>query len=137
MISYQFLKARGRGTISVKKATAERNLDAPKGRLISDGEVITYNPEDAALAFSINTLAGKYIYSKSIKNTSIIIHLFDTNSAFLECLWSSDEALKPLFSLVNLNNTDVIFIAKSAHYNEEFGALWMKKRLEAVYRRSR
>ena len=126
------------GHILHKKIIAENNLEVPKRIMSSwlrDGEVIIYNPDHPAPPFTLTTLAGKYVFPQSKRNHSTIIHVFNTDSAFLDCLWASDEALQPLVHAKDMNNTDFIFIAKSAHYNEEFGALWMKKRLETIYRK--
>lgn len=126
--------------ISWRKNLADKNLEfqnkhAAVVTLFGDGEVITYNPKDQAPDFALYTLSGKYVYSQATRNHSIVILVFDTNSAFLECLWSSDDALKPLLHPEHLNNTEIIFISKSAHYDEEYGALWMKNRLDTLYRK--
>ena len=104
--------------------------------LLGDGEVITYNPGDRAPAFSVYTLGGKYIFPKEFsRNRSLIMHLFDPNSAFLECLWMSDDALEPLLVKANFSDTEFLFVSKSARYNQLFGAQWMKERLESIYRK--
>ena len=123
-----------------KNFIAEKNLHVEaskfsRGSLLGDGEVTVYNPGQPATQFSLNTLSGKYVFPNLKSNNSIIIHIFNTDSAFLECLWASDEALQPLLLAENINGTDFIFISKSAHYDEEFGALWMKERLETSLKR--
>ena len=118
-----------------KKLVAENNLIARSSKLLGDGEVIVYDPDQPTPPFTLFTLSGKYVFPNSSRNNSIIIHVFDTDSAFLECLWASDEALQPLFLAETINNTDFIFISKSAHYDEKFGALWMKNRLETIWKR--
>ena len=128
-------------TIPARKKIADKNLKVrnqvlEKGNLVGDGDVIAYNPGTLAPAFSVYTLGGKYVFPSALsRNRSLIIHLFDTNSAFLECLWMSDDALKPIVTSENFSDTEFLFISKSAHYNQLFGAQWMKERLESLYRK--
>ena len=136
----QLQRKENNDSIYWRKILADKNLEfqnkhAGAVTLFGDGEVITYNPKDPAPDFALYTLNGKYVYSQATRNHSIIIHVFDTNSAFLECLWSSDDALKPILHPEYFNNTEIIFISKSAHYDEEYGALWMKNRLDTLYRK--
>ncbi|KAK3609886.1 hypothetical protein CHS0354_015079 [Potamilus streckersoni] len=127
--------------VTVRKKIADRNLGLMMNKLhskilnterIGDGEVINYKPGDVAEPFIIYTLNGILNYSsQSYKNTSFIFHVFDPNSGFLENMWTSDDGIEPLFNYGSPVN-NYVFIPKSAHVNEKYGAIWMKQRVIEV-----
>ncbi|KAK3106688.1 hypothetical protein FSP39_025233 [Pinctada imbricata] len=100
---------------------------------LKDGEVVVYEPGQPALSFDIWELNGKLEFPENpiFLNKSVIMHVFDPDSAFLECLWTSDEGLSPLFEDVS-KNTVYIFVPKRADVNDKYGAVWMQNRLKAL-----
>ncbi|XP_060069722.1 uncharacterized protein LOC132549769 isoform X2 [Ylistrum balloti] len=106
-----------------------RHLGEQKTAL-TDGEIVNYKPDSPTPPFIIWGLDGKVVYpSQSFANSSIIIHVFDPQSGFLECMWTSDEGLQPIVKTSLLNSTHFIFIPKSAEMQEVYGALWMSDRI--------
>ncbi|KAK7895437.1 hypothetical protein WMY93_020762 [Mugilogobius chulae] len=53
-------------------------------------------PGDPAPAFTVPTLDGPFQYEPGVFRGSLIIHAFTNQSAFLESVWGSEEALVPL-----------------------------------------
>lgn len=102
---------------------------------LKDGEVTEFNPGEPAFPFHIWDIDKKIVFpSKQFTNTSVLIHVFDPESGFLECMWNSDNALKSLATYA-LNKTNFIFIPKRASLNETYGALWMKNRILSVIKK--
>ncbi|KAJ8320330.1 hypothetical protein KUTeg_001917 [Tegillarca granosa] len=95
----------------------ESNLNKVKSNL-KDGEVISYSPGQKSPPFSLWTLNGQIHFpSDTFTNKSLFIHVFNPNSGFLECLWTSDEALTPIIN-ESKENVSFIFIPKTAGINE-------------------
>ncbi|XP_069122333.1 uncharacterized protein [Argopecten irradians] len=122
----------------------KRNLDLHTDKKYSsvsrpplkDGEIIAYTPGSIAPQFSIWGLDGKLVYpSEMFLNSSIIIHVFDPSSGFLESMWTSDEGLKPIVTSEVLNSTHFIFIPKSAEIHDLYGALWMRDRIHQTMKK--
>lgn len=105
------------------------------GKLLKDGEV-TYNPGDRAPAFSLITLDGVLEFpSEDLSNKSLMFHVYDPRVGFMDCLWSSFEALViPLSKLPN--NTHVIFLSDVALKDGLSTAMWMKQQIIQGVQRS-
>ncbi|KAL3836195.1 hypothetical protein ACJMK2_021637 [Sinanodonta woodiana] len=149
MYNHEIFYSAGKGNslsrmpVTLRKKVADMNLgfnvmNRSHSKLINtervgDGEVIDYKPGDAAEPFVIYTLDGILNFSsQSYKNTSFIFHVFDPNSGFLESMWTSDDGIEPLFNYGSPVN-NYVFIPKSAHVNEKYGAIWMKQRVMQVF----
>ncbi|XP_061174811.1 uncharacterized protein LOC133183952 [Saccostrea echinata] len=100
--------------------------------MLKDGEVIVLKPGDAAHSFSLWTLSGKFDYpTKQFNKVPLIIHYFDpTSSAFLDCLWNSDEALLPIVQ--NDTRTHFLFIPSTNKVHAQYGAEWMYNRINTL-----
>ncbi|XP_076093199.1 uncharacterized protein LOC143064328 [Mytilus galloprovincialis] len=121
---------RPRNIISFKNTIGRKNLNTKN--VLKDGEVIQFNPGNTAPSFTIWGLDQKVVFPcLNCKNYSIIIHVFDPNSGFLESMWNTDSSLSPLAD-ESINNTHFIFVPKTATLNETYGALWMKSRIKTV-----
>ena len=131
-----FVRHKSKNFLPKRNALANRNLGNSEKRFsgIMDGEVTLYEPGQPAPNFEIWGLKGKVAFPSALfENKSIIIHMFDPASAFLECLWTSDEALSPL--LETSNNSVLIFIPKSAEVYQKYGAVWMHNRTTEIIAR--
>lgn len=115
-----------------------RNFINPKlgvngnGDRLKDGEVMVLKPGDSAPSFTLWTLSGKIDFpSKLLTNVSIMIHYVDpVNSAFLDCLWNSDEALLPIIQ--NDTKTHHLFISNTDNAHAIYGAEWMYNRINTL-----
>lgn len=88
---------------------------------------IGFEPGDSAAPFQIKTLDGVLKYPAP-KNSSVIIHAFTNKSAFLECMWSSNDSLTDLVEYLP-ENTQVLFLSLDDSASKD--ALWMQ---EQVYK---
>lgn len=118
----------------------KRNLEFFKRKsrksVLNDGEIIYYKPGDKAPPFTIWDLNKTLVYpSQTFENSSILVHVFDPNSGFLKCMWTSNEGLKPIVKSTVLNATHFIFIPKSAGIQDIYGAVWMRDRIVEAIRR--
>jgi hypothetical protein len=102
------------------------------GGKLKDGEVMVLKPGEDAPAFTLWTLSGKlYFPSKLLSNVSLLIHFVDPfNSAFLDCLWNSDEALLPIIQ--NDTKTHHLFISNTDNVHAIYGAEWMHSRINTL-----
>ncbi|XP_021351177.1 uncharacterized protein LOC110448965 [Mizuhopecten yessoensis] len=118
----------GKANLAFYKANS-KHLGS-KTRTLNDGEIIDYKPGTPASPFIIWGLYGKVVYpSQTFANSSMIVHVFDPQSGFLECMWTSDEGLKPIVNFTALNSIHFVFIPKSAGIHDVYGAMWMRDRI--------
>lgn len=106
-----------------------------KNRVLKDGEVPSLKPGDKASPFRLWTLSGIFEYpNNQLNNKSVIIHYFDpVNSAFLDCLWNSDEALIPIIK--SDPYTQHLFIPMRDNVQALYGAKWMFNRINVLAKR--
>lgn len=106
-----------------------------KNRVLKDGEVPSLKPGDKASPFRLWTLSGIFEYpNNQLNNKSLIIHYFDpVNSAFLECIWNSDEALIPIIQ--SDLSTQHLFIPMTDNVQALYGAKWMFHRINVLAKR--
>lgn len=112
---------------------AMKNLRSAKvNRVLKDGEVPSLKPGDPAPSFRLWTISGLFDYpNKQHINISWVIHYFDPqNSAFLDCLWNSDEALLPIVK--NDPDTHYLFIPMTDNLQSVHGAKWMYDRIHSL-----
>lgn len=123
--------AGGRESTSYQNIETGSKLSKLKSNF-KDGEIIPYSPGQKSPPFSLWTLNGQVHFpSETLKNKSLFIHVFNPDSGFLECLWTSDEALSPIVS-ESKENVSFIFIPKTAGINDLYGSVWMQNRLKSV-----
>ncbi|KAG7474349.1 Peptide-N4-N-acetyl-beta-D-glucosaminylasparagine amidase F [Solea senegalensis] len=84
-------------------------------------------PGDPADAFKVLTLDGEFSYEPgAARGSSTIIHAFTNKSAFLECLWSSEESVD---SLVQDLPDSAQLLLLSMDESAVTDALWMREQL--------
>lgn len=97
--------------------------------LVDDKEVINFKPGDSAAPFVLNTLRGKLEFPlPPLENTSVLFMVYNKQSAFLETLWNSNEALKP-FILDTTPNVNYVFIPTDDNAVNE--AKWLQSRMRS------
>lgn len=85
-------------------------------------------PGDPASEFRVRTLAGEFVYPLRGYKSSVIIHAFTNQSAFLECLWSSNESLSDLYEFLPAS-TELLVLSLDDSAARQVA--WMR---EQVYR---
>ncbi|KAJ8290645.1 hypothetical protein GJAV_G00015780 [Gymnothorax javanicus] len=89
-----------------------------------------FEPGDVAPAFQVKTLNGEFVYPPpSGVNVSLVIHAFTNNSAFLECLWTSEAALTDLVQHLP-ESCHVLFLTFDDAAARD--ALWMQEQIQRV-----
>lgn len=99
--------------------------------LRSDKPSMTDGPEpgDAAGAFTVLTLDGKFCYEPSSHRGPVFVHAFTNKSGFLECLWSSESSLGSLVDELP-DSAQVLFL--SLDDSAVSDALWMREQVHRV-----
>lgn len=99
--------------------------------LRSDKPSMTDGPEpgDAAGAFTVVTLDGKFCYEPSSHRGPVFVHAFTNKSGFLECLWSSESSLGSLVDELP-DSAQVLFL--SLDDSAVSDALWMREQVHRV-----
>ncbi|XP_068997991.1 uncharacterized protein [Embiotoca jacksoni] len=83
-------------------------------------------PGDLAAAFKVPTLDGEFSYQPGAPGGSLVLHAFTNNSAFLECLWSSESSLTSLVQGLP-DGSQVLFM--SLDDSSVSDVLWMREQL--------
>lgn len=86
-------------------------------------------PGDAAGAFTVLTLGGKFCYEPGSQRGPVFVHAFTNKSGFLECLWSSDSSLGSLVDELP-DSAEVLFL--SLDDTAVSDALWMREQVHRV-----
>ena len=107
-----------------------------KNYRLTDGDVVSFNPDAKCPPFDLLTVTGKFSYPGNVGDHSLLIHLFDPNSGFLESLWSSEGSLHGLLSPNATSNTKYLFIPLLADANDKYGALWMRDRILSLAKKT-
>ncbi|XP_063952301.1 uncharacterized protein LOC129255975 [Lytechinus pictus] len=83
-------------------------------------------PGQNAKSFSVETLNGTLQFPSAVLlNKSIIFHVFDNRSGFLECFWTSEASLKSISS--SPESLHYVFMSASSHAKQD--ALWMQNQI--------
>ncbi|XP_017541676.1 uncharacterized protein si:dkey-256h2.1 [Pygocentrus nattereri] len=86
-----------------------------------------FDPGDPAPAFRVPLLDGEFIYPPlGSSRSSLIIHAFTNKSAFLECLWTSNESLSDLVEFLP-PSAQVLVLSMDDSAGEQ--ALWMREQV--------
>lgn len=88
-------------------------------------DITGFEPGDNAAPFQIKTLDGEFQYPAP-KKGSLVIHAFTNKSAFLECLWSSNDSLTDLVEYLP-ENTHALFLSLDDSASKD--ALWMREQI--------
>ncbi|XP_038058293.1 uncharacterized protein LOC119729686 isoform X2 [Patiria miniata] len=90
----------------------------------TDNQTPVLLPDQPAQPFKLFTLNGIVEYPSALfADKPMIFHAFDNHSAFLECLWTSEDSLQSLVS-GSPNNTHFVFLPTSDDPLQD--ALWMR-----------
>lgn len=99
--------------------------------LRSDKQSMTDGPEpgDAAAAFTVVTLDGKFCYEPGSHRGPVFVHAFTNKSGFLECLWSSESSLGSLVDDLP-DSAQVLFLSLDDSAVND--ALWMREQVHRI-----
>ena len=90
-----------------------------------------FNPGDRVRPFRLPTLAGLVRYPGPVMNatSSVLLHVYNKHSAFLQCLWNCSGSVEALL-LHSPHNTHYIFMSQGEEAYSD--ALWMRQRFRQV-----